>query len=56
MNRKWLCDTPSPPRIPIFYTLTKIHKPSDSNWPPYIPGTQGPTEKLSAYDLLTDYF
>ena len=27
MTAKWLSQTPSPPRIPIFYTLTKIHKP-----------------------------
>ena len=25
MTKKWLCQTPNPPRIPIFYTLTKIH-------------------------------
>ena len=25
---KWLSSTPNPPRIPIFYTLTKIHKPT----------------------------
>ena len=28
MTKKWLCQTPNPPRIPIFYTLTKIHKPT----------------------------
>nr|XP_058953734.1 uncharacterized protein LOC131781097 [Pocillopora verrucosa] len=27
MTKKWLSQTPNPPRIPIFYTLTKIHKP-----------------------------
>ena len=26
MAAKWLSLTPNPPRIPIFYTLTKIHK------------------------------
>ena len=26
MTKKWLSQTPSPPRIPVFYTLTKIHK------------------------------
>ena len=27
MTKKWLAITPSPPRIPVFYTLTKeIHK------------------------------
>ena len=29
-TKKWLCQTPSPPRIPEFYTLTKIHKPAYS--------------------------
>ena len=28
MTAKWLSLTPNPPRIPIFYTLTKIHKPT----------------------------
>ena len=28
MTEKWLCQTPNPPRIPVFYTLTKIHKPT----------------------------
>ena len=28
MTKKWLYQTPTPPRIPIFYTLTKIHKPT----------------------------
>jgi len=28
MTKKWLCQTPNPPRIPVFYTLTKIHKPT----------------------------
>ena len=27
MTKKWLSQTPNPPRIPISYTLTKIHKP-----------------------------
>ena len=27
MTKKWLCQTPNPPRIPVFYTLTKIHNP-----------------------------
>jgi len=26
MTKTWLCQTPEPPHIPIFYTLTKIHK------------------------------
>ena len=28
MTKKWLLQTPNPPRIPVFYTLTKIHKPT----------------------------
>lgn len=28
MTVKWLSQTPNPPRIPVFYTLTKIHKPT----------------------------
>ena len=31
MTKKWLCLTPNPPRVPVFYTLTKIHKPN-SGW------------------------
>ena len=26
MTKKWLSLTPNPPRIPVFYTPTKIHK------------------------------
>ena len=28
MTKKWLWQTPNPPRMPEFYTLTKIHKPT----------------------------
>ena len=28
MTNKWLCLTPTPPRVPVFYTLTKIRKPT----------------------------
>ena len=28
MTAKWLSLTPDPPRIPVFYTLTKIQKPT----------------------------
>ena len=48
MTKKWLCQTPTPPRIPIFYTLTKIHKPTPVGRP-IISGCDGPTEKLSAF-------
>jgi len=36
------------PRIPIFYTLTKIHKPTPVGRP-IISGCDGPTERLSAF-------
>ena len=44
MTEKWLCQTPNPPRILVFYTLTKIHKPT---WETL--GVSGLTEKLSAF-------
>ena len=47
MTKKWLCQTPNPPRVPVFYTLTKIHKPTPVGRP-IISGCDGPTEKLSA--------
>ena len=28
MTKKWSSLTPNPPRIPVFYPLTKIHKPN----------------------------
>ena len=33
MTTKWLSLTPSPPRIPVFYTLTKIPKPKPVGTP-----------------------
>ena len=48
MTKKWLTQTPNPPRIPIFYTLTKIHKPK-SVGRPIISGCEGPTEKISSF-------
>ena len=44
---KWLSLTPDPPRIPVFYTLTKIHKPTPVGGP-IISGCSGPTERISA--------
>ena len=44
MTEKWLCQTPNPPRIPVFYTPTKIYKPT---WE--TSGVSGPTEKFSAF-------
>ena len=48
MTKKWLCQTPNPPRIPEFYTLTKIHKPSPVGRL-IVSGCDGPTEKLSSF-------
>ena len=48
MTKTWLCQTPQPPRIPIIYTLTKIHKPTPVGRP-IISGCDGPTERLSSF-------
>ena len=48
MTNQWLCQTPNPPRIPVFYTLTKIHKPTPVGRP-IISGCDGPTERLSLF-------
>ena len=48
MTKKWLCQTPNTLRIPEFYTLTKIHKPSPVGRP-IVSGCDGPTEKLSSF-------
>ena len=48
MTEKWLSQTPNPPRIPEFYTLTKIHKPTLVGRP-IISGCNGPTERISAF-------
>ena len=45
---KWLSLTPDPPQIPVFYTLTKIHKPTPVGRP-IISGCSGPTERISAF-------
>ena len=42
MTAKWLSFTPNPQRIPIFYTLTKTHKPM-------ISGCYCSTERISAF-------
>ena len=46
---KWLSLTPNPPRIPVLYTLAKIHKPTPVGRPT-ISGCDGPTERISAFD------
>ena len=48
MTAKWLSLTPDPPRIPVFYTLTKIHKPTPVGRP-IISGCDGPTERISVF-------
>ena len=49
MTKKWLSQTPSPPRVPVpFYTLTKIHKPVLTGRP-IISGCDGPTERTSSF-------
>ena len=48
MTAKWLSLTPNPPHIPVFYTLTKIHKPTPVGRP-IISGCDGPTEWLSSF-------
>ena len=48
MTVKWFNRTPDPPRIPVFYTLTKIHKPTLVGRP-IISGCDGPTERLSSF-------
>ena len=47
MTKKWLSLTPNPPRIPVFYTRTKIHKPNPVGRP-IISGCEGPTERFSS--------
>ena len=56
MTEKWLSFMQNPPRIPVFYTLTKIHKPNPVGRP-IISGCEGPTERISSfldYLLLKD--
>ena len=48
MTRQWLSLTPNPPRIPQFYTLTKIHKQTPVGRP-IISGCEGPTERISSF-------
>ena len=51
MTRRWLSLTPNPPRVPQFYTLTEIHKPTPVGRP-IISGCEGPTERISSIHLL----
>ena len=44
MTNQSLCQTPNQPRILVFYTLTKIHKPTPVGRP-IISGYDGPTDE-----------
>ena len=48
MTVKWFNLTPNLPRIPVFYTLTKIQKPTLVGRP-IISGCDGPTKRLSSF-------
>ena len=48
MTAKWLSLTPDPTRIPVFYTLTEIHKLTPVGRP-IILGCDGPTERISGF-------
>ena len=48
MTTTWSSLTPNPPRIPVFSTLTKIHKPNPVGRP-IISGCEGPTERISSF-------
>ena len=48
MTNKWFCQTPNPPRTPVFHTLTNIHKPAPVGRP-IISGCDGLTERLSSF-------
>ena len=50
MTEKLLSLTPNPPRTPVFYTLTKIHKPTLVGRPTcVISRCDGPTERISSF-------
>ena len=56
MKVKWLSLTLNPPRIPMFYTLTKIQKPTPVGRP-IISVCDGPAEHISAFvDYLTNMY
>ena len=48
MTVNWLSQTPNPPRIPVFYTLTKIHKPTPVGRP-IVAGNDGSTKRISSF-------
>ena len=49
ITEKWLSLTPNPPRIPVFHTLTKIHKPNPVGGRPIISGCDSPTKRISPF-------
>ena len=48
ITRKWLSQTPDPPRTSIFHKLSKIHKPIPVGRN-IISGCYGPTERISSF-------
>ena len=48
MTKTWLCQTPQLPRVLIFYTLTKIHKPTPVGRT-IVSGCDGSTERLLSF-------
>ena len=52
MTEKWISLTPNPPRIPVFYTFTKIHKPNPVGRP-IISSCDSPTERISSFVYLS---
>ena len=48
MTHKWLTIGIKQPRIPEFYTLTKIHKKTPVGRP-IVSGSSGPTERISSF-------
>ena len=48
MTVKWLSQRPNPPRIPVFYSLTQIHKLTPVGRP-IVAGNDGPTERISSF-------
>ena len=48
MTYQWLNSGQNPPRIPEFYTLTKIHKLTPVGRP-IVSGSGGPTERISSF-------
>ena len=52
MTEKWLSLTPNLPRLPVFYTFTKIHKPNPVRRP-IISSCDSATERISSFVYLS---